>query len=81
MPTNWKKKYEDELARANRNAVAFHQLARNVKYASDLAGELDDSIRRDCLGLHMPPYLKLAILAVKNSISDAYMQSIREAVK
>lgn len=81
MRANYRKKYEAELARANRNAVAFHMLRRSVEHASTVAGELHHSMERDSMGICLPPYMKLAIVANKQAIGQAYMESIKEIVQ
>jgi len=78
---SYRKKYEAELARANRNAVAFHMLRRSVEHASTVAIELYHSMERDSMGISLPPYMKLAILANKQAVGAAYMESIREIVQ
>lgn len=78
---NYRKLYEKELARANRNAVAFHMLRREVEHASKIANELHHSMERDCMGLHLQPYMQLAIIANKQAVNAAYMASIRETAQ
>lgn len=79
--TNYKKKYEAERARANRNAAAFHLLSREVGYASKVASELHHSMERDSMGICLPPYCRLAIIANKQAANAAYMESIKHAVQ
>lgn len=78
---NYRKKYEAELARANRNAVSFHMLRRSVEHASKVAEELHHSMERDSMGICLPPYMKLAILANKQAVEAACMESIKEIVQ
>jgi hypothetical protein len=78
---NYRKLYEKELARANRNAVAFHMLRREVEHASKVASELHHSMERDSMGILLPPYARLAIIANKQAANAAYMVSIKETVQ
>lgn len=77
MTTNYKAKYEKEHARANTLASHLHHLARAVDHASDIANDLHHSMERDSMGICLPPYMKLAIIANKNAANEAYMTSIR----
>lgn len=78
MSIDYRKKYEAELARANRNAAAFHNLRRSVENASKVASDLSHSMRRDSMGICLPPYMALAILANEQAVGAAYMTSIKE---
>jgi hypothetical protein len=78
---NYRKKYEAELARANRNAAAFHMLRRAVEHASSVASDLHHAMERDSMGICLPPYCRLAILANKQAANAAYMESIKEIVQ
>ena len=78
---NWKAKFEAEYSRANFNAHAFHELMRHVTHASKVASGLHHAMERDSMGICLPPYMALAILANKQAAYDAYMAGIRQVVK
>ena len=74
---NYRAMYERAEARANALAAHLHHLARAVDHASDVANELHGSMNRDSMGISLPPYMKLAIIANKQAANEAYMTSIR----
>lgn len=74
---DYKALYERQLARANTLAAHLHHLARAVDHANDVANELHGSMNRDSMGICLPPYMKLAIIATKQAANEAYMTSIR----
>ena len=71
-------KCDAETMRANRNAAAFHALRRQVEHAARVASDLHHAMERDSMGICLPPYCKLAILANKQAVDAAYMTSIKE---
>lgn len=79
--TNYRKLYEKEKARANRNASAYRLLVREVEHASTIASDLHESMQRDSMGAFLPPYAKLAILANKQAANAAYLHAIREVIE
>lgn len=78
---NYRKLYEAEQSRANRNAAAYRLLCREVEHASTIASDLHESMQRDNMGAFLPPYARLAILANKQAANAAYLFSLRQEVK
>lgn len=76
---NYKGLYERERRRANVLMCHMLEMRSAAEHVSELSRELQSSIGRDSMGICLPPYVKLATVAVHQAASAAFMTSLRQA--